>query len=135
MKFCSACNYSSYTHRSRTPSQFVSGWNKNLILPFYWVLIDFLLCDKNEISAFHSSRICYLVYLFSIKSKSWCCDWLSFVGDEVEEKGCFCRAQHVFLSSSFHFCNVSKTWNRARITECNNNSEMIDSIIIDIFQN
>lgn len=82
-----------------TPSQFVSMRNKNLILSFYWVLIDFLLCDKNEISAFHSSRIAFWCIYFRLRvNHDVAIDWvLRGARSNLQRirKGWYCLAQHV----------------------------------------
>lgn len=130
--FWSDCNYSTYHSRLFVPSEPLSQFvrkrerNKNLILPFYWVLIDFLLCDTNEIFSFSFSSHRFLVYLFSIKSKSWCCDWLNFFlrGDWsstnetskaiLKRKGWnFCWVFNMLFCSSFFSLMLMRLWDLA----------------------
>lgn len=60
------------------------------------------------------------------------------MGDEVGKRVVFCLAQHVFvfvfvlLLTAFTMLEILQSW--ARITGCNNSSEMIDSIIMDMLE-
>mgnify|MGYP007092102226 CR=1 FL=1 len=95
--------FSSYaSHASEPFSQFVAvGWNKNLILSFYWVLIDFLLCDKNEISA-----LCCIYFRLRV-NHDVAIDWvLQGKEGKLSVKGWFRLAQHVVSCVFFVLRNL-----------------------------
>lgn len=109
--FCSSCNYSTHAFPLSTPFIAIclvekQKFNFDILLsfnrfPFVWQKWDFSF-------RFFSHR--FLVYLFSIKSKSWCCDWLSFecgMGD-VSRRSCAGSTKGlILLSSTCYFLWIS----------------------------
>lgn len=153
-RFCSICNYSSHAAHIRIhPGNpfFAICLNEKQKFNFA-VLSSFnrfpFVCatTKNEISAFPFSILLAiaLLYLFSIKSKSWCCDWLSSAMMGEKEGGLW--KQHIdgriekglgfgfVLSSTCYPPRLSigeMCVRHCRGRGCNNSHGMIDTMAIE----